>query len=92
MSGVQDIFSRLVALRKGLPKLLSSMLLFVKSNLGPWLANKEAAEPSNATLLTEGPRDKTSSEQIDELLRRVRTAERILASSVGRTQVKEGSK
>ncbi len=67
---MQDVFGRVAAQSKKLPALVPAMLNFVRSDLGPWLATQGGGEG-------EGRR------QLDEVMRRVRQAERVLAAAAG---------
>lgn len=75
---VQEVFGRAAANRKQNPTFAPSLLSFVRGDVGPWLSTMEAGGTGAASL----PKEK-----LDELLRRVRVAERVLAAATsgGRT-------
>ena len=75
---VQEVFRRVAAVRKKLPTLVPSLLAFIRGDVGPWLATQDtaAAKTPGGTL-----KDLRPKEQLDELLRRVRVAERVLAAA-----------
>ncbi|GFH31124.1 MI domain-containing protein [Haematococcus lacustris] len=67
---VQQIFQRVALQARDLGNLAPSLLLFVRAHLGSWLAGQEADF-------------KVGKCSADELLRRVRVAEAVLASARG---------
>ncbi len=74
---VQEVFGRAAAIRKQMPKFAPALLLFVRGDLGPWLASQEAAGGGGA----EDAAGALTKAQLDELMRRVRVAERVLAAA-----------
>ena len=72
---VQEVFRRVTAVRKTLPTLVPSLLAFIRGDVGPWLATQDIDSVGTA------PPGSARKEQLDELLRRVRVAERVLAAA-----------
>ena len=85
---VQEVFGRAAATRKQNPSFAPSLLSFVRGDVGPWLATlEEAGGAAAAGRRGGGARGSLPKEKLDELLRRVRVAERVLAAATsgGRT-------
>jgi nucleolar MIF4G domain-containing protein 1 len=75
---VQEVFLRLTQQRKTHAPTIAAMLTFVRGSVGPWLASQVAGGGSEGGgAATAG--GALSQGQLDELLRRVRMAERVLS-------------
>ena len=79
---VQEVFAKVAAVRKADPKLVSSLLLFIRRSVGPWLAAQDAGGK------IEGGEAGPGGARLDELMRRVRVAEKVLASAGSGVAVK----
>ena len=75
---MQDVFGRAAATRKQNPSFAPSLLSFIRGCVGPWLASLEADSGSGGATAAGGV---LSKEKLDELLRRVRVAERVLTAA-----------
>lgn len=76
---VQDVFLRLTAQKKAYGALVAALLVFVRNVVGPWLASQDAVHSDAAAGAASAAGGALSQAQLDELLRRVRMAERMLS-------------